>query len=170
MVNIAIHIIPIGLIADMFQTDRFCSDRFHTDRFHTDMFCLGTLLDRADWQNTDLVLYDSPDQENMLRAWSENWKHASKKSRNLLWVKYWSQQDGPWTYIFVNPSVIGKLKTENPSLHVMSRWRCHLISASFSFSFSHFSESPCTCLLLMWYHYYIEHHLQDWSKFYWVFL
>jgi hypothetical protein len=43
MFNIAIHIIPIGFIADTFQTDRLCSDRFHTDTFHTDMFCLGTL-------------------------------------------------------------------------------------------------------------------------------
>ncbi len=72
-------------------------------------------------------------------------------------------RDGPWTFIFVTPSVIGKLKTEN--LSFMSRWRCHLISASFSFSFSHFSESPFTCLRLMWYHYLIE----DRPTFYWVF-
>jgi hypothetical protein len=40
--NIAIPIIPIGFIADTFQTDRLCSDRFHTGTFHSDMFCLGT--------------------------------------------------------------------------------------------------------------------------------
>ncbi len=42
MFNIAIPIIPIGFIADTFQTDRLCSDRFQTDMFHTNMFCLGT--------------------------------------------------------------------------------------------------------------------------------
>jgi hypothetical protein len=41
--NIAIPIIPIGFIADSFQTDRLCSDRFQTDTFHSDMFCLGTI-------------------------------------------------------------------------------------------------------------------------------
>ena len=48
MFNIAIPIIPIGFIADTFQTDRLCSDRFHTDTFHTDMFCLGTLKGPSD--------------------------------------------------------------------------------------------------------------------------
>ena len=56
MFNIAIHIIPIGLIADRFQTDRFCSDRFHTDRFHTDMFCLGTYPYSCDIEGLVLVL------------------------------------------------------------------------------------------------------------------
>ena len=44
MFNIAIPMIPIGFIADTFQTDRLCSHRFHTDTFHTDMFCLCTLF------------------------------------------------------------------------------------------------------------------------------
>ena len=41
MFNIAIHIIPIGLIADRFQIDRFCCDRFQTDTFYSYTFCLG---------------------------------------------------------------------------------------------------------------------------------
>ncbi len=40
-----------------------------------------------------------------------------------------------------------------------------------SFNFCEFliffiCERPCTCLQLMWYHYYIEHHLQDYAKFF----
>ncbi len=38
----------------------------------------------------------------------ENMRQNS--SRNLLWVKYWSQRDGPWTFIFVNPSAMGLCK------------------------------------------------------------
>jgi hypothetical protein len=49
MFNIAIPIVPIGFIADTFQTDRLCSDRFHTDTFHTDMFCLGTVKKGSDF-------------------------------------------------------------------------------------------------------------------------